>query len=56
MVLFLGMVVVLLSVIRLYTYASWAWRNGLYRGAVGIIIVAVVTVGLPVYLLLFREF
>lgn len=48
----LGFILAGMAAFYLTTYAVWAWRKNLRRGAVGIVVVALVSLALPLYLLL----
>jgi len=50
--LFLAIPVIILSFLRLMSYGSWAWRQGYRRGAVGVYVVAAVSLVVPLVLLL----
>ncbi|MDH7480189.1 MAG: hypothetical protein QHH02_09265 [Syntrophomonadaceae bacterium] len=52
---YLGLIVAALAAIYTASYGWWAWRQKHYLGAVGTWVFALVTFGLPLFLILRGE-
>lgn len=40
----------LLVAVYTYNYAQWAWKKGIKRGAIGLLVLAAATILLPVFM------
>lgn len=45
----------LFTAIYIGNYARWAWKRDYKRGALGLMLIAIATIALPLYLILFLD-
>lgn len=55
MTLLTAVVIPALTAIYTWNYARWAWKQKLKRGAIGLALLSLATLGFPLYAALFRS-